>query len=50
MQVTDVDVTKGGLAVSCDTNKTMKIWTTNNGEVRVSEASSLANCELQKQN
>ena len=35
IQVTDLDVTNGGLAVSCDTRGSFKIWQSNNGEVRV---------------
>jgi len=35
MKVTCVDVTAGGLAVSCDTDGHLLVWTTDNGEVRV---------------
>ena len=38
-QVVDLDVTPGGLAVSCDSLGKMKVWTTDNGEVRVSGVS-----------
>ena len=32
-----MDVTTGGIGVSCDTEGKLKIWTTNNGEIRVGD-------------
>ena len=32
-----MDVTPGGIGVSCDTEGKLKIWTTNNGEIRVGD-------------
>ena len=36
--VESMDVTPGGLAVSCDNNGKLTVWTTDNGETRVSYA------------
>ena len=42
LQVGCVDVSTGGLAVSCDTDGKLKVWTTDTGEIRVSSRASLA--------
>ena len=36
-----MDVTTGGIGVSCDTEGKLKIWTTNNGEIRVGDTKKL---------
>ena len=41
--VESMDVTPGGLAVSCDNAGKLKVWTTDNGETRVSYAETFIN-------